>query len=730
MTTRREHVFYCGESASESPLPRGVRPLIEGDGPNCNLTVKISGLEKQLIGEIPAVYRDLLLIAVYTLTADQTVERGDLDDDTDGEAWRRSFRLRIPVSCPEVWSRPGLRAGLERTLNFLSDDYFTFEFVPATRPYAASAQTMFTAADGGSLLPSTDIGEVMMFSGGLDSFTGAHHQVVQRKARPVLVSHRSSTKMWDVQNRLVEHLRRECPEAAPIHVAVQYTKLDRKLAKERTQRTRSFLYASLGATVARIARKQTVTFYENGIVTFNLPVSSQLQGAKATRTTHPKVLRGFADLFTAIEGKPVGVVNPFVFDTRAEVMRRLIADGGGKFIGETVSCAHVHEATTMAPHCGVCSQCVDRRFAAEAAGCVQLDPVSRYDVDILNPIRKDKYKGKPISMAEKAQRLYLMEYVRTARRFAGFRDYDELLAGFGQATRAISGGVDALSADARDIAKRLHALHKRFGETTEQVLRAWLGRFALEIADGKMDASFLTSLVQRQGTAIVAAPDGTDSNGQAITGAEDAAPSPAFDPARPICRRDSSDIWWVAFPGESAVAMPHQVGFDYIALLVRHCGQEFTPQQLVAAVAGPVFGGAQAAISATADGLAQEESGAVDVALTEHALARLRGELADYPEAIRAAEDATDHRAVRSLREEEAKIRDYIGRNTDAEGRPKKVGGDHERARKSVCNAITRAVTAVAKEKPKGALFAGHLGKYIIKGSKISYNQQHLNWQT
>ena len=37
----------------------------------------------------------------------------------------------------------------------------------------------------------------------------------------------------------------------------------------------------------------------------------------------------------------------------------------------------------MTPHCGRCSQCIDRRFALLAAGCERFDPAEMYGVDLL-----------------------------------------------------------------------------------------------------------------------------------------------------------------------------------------------------------------------------------------------------------------------------------------------------------------------------------------------------------
>jgi len=49
---------------------------------------------------------------------------------------------------------------------------------------------------------------------------------------------------------------------------------------------------------------------------------------------------------------------------------------------EAVSCVHHEGRPLLKPHCAVCSQCVDRRFAAVAAGVEDLDPIARYEKDI------------------------------------------------------------------------------------------------------------------------------------------------------------------------------------------------------------------------------------------------------------------------------------------------------------------------------------------------------------
>ena len=53
----------------------------------------------------------------------------------------------------------------------------------------------------------------------------------------------------------------------------------------------------LGAAVAHSSGLDGVSFYENGIVSINLPLCGQEVGGRATRTTHPQSLHGFEKIF-------------------------------------------------------------------------------------------------------------------------------------------------------------------------------------------------------------------------------------------------------------------------------------------------------------------------------------------------------------------------------------------------------------------------------------------------
>ena len=108
------------------------------------------------------------------------------------------------------------------------------------------------------------------------------------------------------QKRLVDEIRRRAGRNRILHIPV-WANLNERLTQERTHRTRSFLFAALGAVTARLFSLDRVQFFENGIVSLNLPPVTQAVGARATRTTHPQALRGFRTLMSVLFGRAFDV---------------------------------------------------------------------------------------------------------------------------------------------------------------------------------------------------------------------------------------------------------------------------------------------------------------------------------------------------------------------------------------------------------------------------------------
>ena len=81
--------------------------------------------------------------------------------------------------------------------------------------------------------------------------------------------------------------------------------------------------------------------------------------------------------------------NPYLWKTKAEVADVLRASGHGDLARHTVSCSRVYWMTRLHTHCGRCSQCLDRRFGALAAGLGEDDPETMYEVDLLTGAREE-----------------------------------------------------------------------------------------------------------------------------------------------------------------------------------------------------------------------------------------------------------------------------------------------------------------------------------------------------
>jgi hypothetical protein len=267
-----EHLVLCG--GAQPPKGAGGRALrLDLHGPSANVELRISDLARRLLVNIPDPLPDLLEIATYVYAADGVISRGGRTDSEMGARWRRTLRFRIPVRQPEVWSAEPVSSALAETLSFLSDEQYAFDFVPFHHPPSMAGYFEFPLAQDATFCPD----EVILFSGGLDSFAGAAEELIANGSRVALVSHRSAAKMSSAQIHLVNELRRRAGWDRVLYVPVRVT-MKEGLGREPTHRARSFLFAALGAVTARLFNLRQMKFFENGIVSLNLPPSSRWLG--------------------------------------------------------------------------------------------------------------------------------------------------------------------------------------------------------------------------------------------------------------------------------------------------------------------------------------------------------------------------------------------------------------------------------------------------------------------
>jgi hypothetical protein len=330
-----------------------------------------------MVSNLPDLYADLLEIATYIYCADQTTTRGGSGAMNIGANWRRNMRFIIPVRKPEFWSKQEVIETLEDTSAFLSDDNYEFHFAKLANPPQIDNYFEFPQEESGFVAD-----EIITFSGGLDSLAGAVQEIFINQNSVALVSHRSAPKIAPKQKELHSQICSQCEKVLkPLHIPVWIQKHGLK-APEDSQRSRSFLYASLAATVAAMFNKSRIRFYENGITSLNLPIAEQVLGARATRTTHPKSIAGFQKLFSLMSDSVFAVETPFFGKTKTDVVDLMKSNGKAEMIKRSVSCSHIFAMTRLHTHCGCCTQCIDRRLAIFAADSVEYDPDEMYKVDV------------------------------------------------------------------------------------------------------------------------------------------------------------------------------------------------------------------------------------------------------------------------------------------------------------------------------------------------------------
>jgi hypothetical protein len=605
--------------------------------------------------DVPPAFLDLIDIATYVYVADQALTRGGdgLNHPTDiGHGWRRRLHFRIPVREPDLWNSQPVHDHLVSTLSFLTEDEYYFQFEHLKKDTSLRGYLDFggTPYDG-------IVDDVVLFSGGLDSLAGAVQESVVERRKVLLVNHRSTEKMTPRHLLLSRLLESRAKESFPLHLPVRLNK-EKRLGREYTQRSRSFVYAALGATIARMIGLDRIRFYENGVVSLNLPPSAQVVGARATRTTHPRVLNGFAKLISCLAGKPFTVENPFLWKTKTDIVK-LIADAGcAGLIRYSTSCTHTWEMTKQHTHCGGCSQCIDRRFAVLAAGQESHDPSEAYKVDLLNGPRKE---GEPKAM--------LAAYVETANEINSMEAV-EFFGRFGETARA----VRELGGDASESAEKVFELYKTHARHVVSVVDQAITKYAPAIRTRKLPPTCLVRLVCDSTSMIKGALPSAPSEPPASNGWE--------QPSSPYVFQKRGEAWEVRYAGGKFNILLPTKGAAYLHMLLSR------PHSCLSAI--------ELACQAARNRSHYSLSDAGE-RIDREAMSAYRAryhELSDELEKAKADHDAaTQARIEPQMELLLAEIRSANG----VGGRIRKDHDDADRVRKAVGNAIRRTVEDIGQ---------------------------------
>lgn len=327
--------------------------------PGVNL---VTGKEKfcKEFGTITSLEEDLLILASSIFATDLAVKRGKREEIT------RKIELTVPLVNVHLFN--SIIDVIQYALFKLSHDSWTLNFV--------QKEGSFDDFHPKEIIKKS---KVLLFSGGLDSASAAL-EFGENGESIQLVSHITGNRtIVTAQQEMYAYLDQKFPNQFN-HIAFRVGGRDKKPKKlpfpvdkdrEDTQRTRSFLFLSLAALVAR--RKgihEVVVIAENGQLAINLPLTASRISAFSTHTAHPEFLSVMSNILSKVLNFDIKIHNPYLYLTKAEVVKALVKSHPD-VIDKTVSCWKASRVVGQLKHCGYCVPCLIRRVAIEYNGATK-----------------------------------------------------------------------------------------------------------------------------------------------------------------------------------------------------------------------------------------------------------------------------------------------------------------------------------------------------------------------
>lgn len=459
-------LFACGGAKLPADLSGyDTAEVLDWRGEHPTMAIEL--LEHKLVESFEPLSRDLLELAACVYAADRLVSRGG--NNIGGSQWEREMELVLPVREPAKWR--AVSPALGRMLGFLTDDVWRFRFVQArrttARPLPIFEDQRYRNCDC-----------VALFSGGLDSLAGVVADRANSDHRPLLVSHRSYAVIDRRQRDLVARLNSDAPVCQHIQFWVH---LRGREDREPSQRSRSFLFLAVAAVLARQFGIGQIHVFENGILSINLPIAPQVVGTMASRTTHPRFISEMHGLYRSLYGSVITIDQPFLLKTKRQIVELLQDAKREALIEFSSSCTHPYWRSALKQHCGICSQCIDRRFAVEAAGLGESDKT--YERDIFT---------EPMSaMPREAEARGLIEgYLRTYREVGEFNE-EAFWLRFPELTQ-LANYLD------RETLEQLYPMYRRQWEDLDGVLRAQLASRLGELVRGQLPSDCVLQFILAQ----------------------------------------------------------------------------------------------------------------------------------------------------------------------------------------------------------------------------------------
>lgn len=373
---------YCGELCHSAECSPDEINLInyKVNGLDPNITIGYEGFVYD-----PATLSDrildLLQISAVVFCADRMVRRGERTSISN-QGWARSFVFHISVLDYNFWTKDTTIAALTAALTFMTGDRsYEFDFHKADKGHfeEKKLQQLSLFPKEADRVIDIDNYDVMLFSGGLDSLAGLLEELCINNRKVIAVSHRSNNVVIHIQQELIKKLNEEYEHRI---VTYGFSCHNRGIPSvEETQRTRMFLFSAIAFAICQCFGKHRFYVYENGVTSLNFPVQTDVINARASRTTHPKTLGLLQKLYSLFD-ESFEIIAPYYLKTKEDIVNIFKQINRLDLIASAVSCSSTRTKHSICPHCGCCSQCIDRRFAIFAAGLSEYDAEYAEDFNI------------------------------------------------------------------------------------------------------------------------------------------------------------------------------------------------------------------------------------------------------------------------------------------------------------------------------------------------------------
>ncbi len=187
------------------------------------------------------------------------------------------------------------------------------------------------------------------------------------------------------------------------------------------------------------------------------------------------------------------------------------------------------------------------------------------------------------------------------------------------------------------------------------------------------------------------------------------------------------DYWTLKFGSNQPVRLKDSVGLVYIHYLIQHPGQELLPMRVVQQTRGDAAVGRTATAAETKDAdLSLDDFSGTGPSLDDQTLQEYKKRIEDLKEDIEEAERNNNLAAAANAREELQFLESQISAAFGLRGEPRPVGSPTENARKSVSEAIRRALKNI---RSMDSHLGNHLTNSIKTGVYVYYSPESaVDW--